>query len=190
MRGKVGYKLGEKMIDYESKAYILESIDLLRTRLDQIQSELPDVVDDYHKLFLYYVAERFEGLSSEKVKICDRKGDQKIDFFGSTEDRFVAYQCKLPELDILKQKEKVHTFDEVITKEADDILTFLTDEKGKLKGNKDSQEARNIYRSLKEDAQKDESICKAEAVLAFFGKMSPMAEDKLEVYKNKWEKGN
>jgi len=83
---KVGHKLGEKMTDYESKAYSLESIDLLRNRLDQIQAELPDVVDDYHKLFLYYVAERFEGLSPEKVKICDRKGDQKIDFYGFSDD--------------------------------------------------------------------------------------------------------
>ena len=119
----------------EKAKEFLEIVDLLKKRLDQLQEETPEDTDDYHRLFLYFVGEQFEGISPEKLQICDRKGDQKIDFYDAGEDRFVAYQCKLPELESLEEKKSVAPFNADLVIDVEDILSFLTDGYGSATGN-------------------------------------------------------
>ena len=75
----------------EETNQFLETVDLLKKRLEQLQEEIPEAIDDYHRLFDYFVGEQFEGISPDEIKICDQKGDQKIDFYDAGEDRFVVY---------------------------------------------------------------------------------------------------
>lgn len=161
----------------------LETVEMLERRLEQI--EAPDLVDDLHKLFDYFVGERFEGISPDQLKITDQKSDQQIDFYEDYEDRFVAYQCKLPDIDKMKKTEKVQTFGPNVIDEVENILTFLTDEKGNARGNKFSQEARNRYRGL--IGFGGENPPKLEVTLAIFGNLTPAAVDKLDELKSKWE---
>jgi len=163
-----------------------ETIEMLERRLEQIQDEVPDFVDDYHELFDYFVGERFEGISPDQLKITDQKSDQQIDFYEDFEDRFVAYQCKLPDLDKVGKIGKVQTYGPNVIDEIENILTFLTDEKGNAVGNKFSQEARNRYRSLINFGGK-ENATSVEVVLAIFGNLTPAATEKLEELKSKWE---
>ena len=69
------------MEKYDSAYEINETIEMLAARMDQIQLTLPIVEEDYHKLFLYYVGERFEGVAPNNLKITDYKNDKKIDFY-------------------------------------------------------------------------------------------------------------
>lgn len=85
----------------ESSMQFLQTINILGTRLDRLHESLPEFTDDYHRLFVYFVGQKFEDLPPDTIKICDRKKDQQIDFYKVEEDRFVAYQCKLPDLGIL-----------------------------------------------------------------------------------------
>jgi len=176
------------MGEFELAEEIKDSITMLRNKLDQIQPELPEIIDDYHKLFLYFIGDHFEGILPEKIKICDRKGDQKIDFYHVGENRFAAYQCKLPDLDLIESEGKIQTFGSDLVNEAEDILTFLTDSTGTAKGNKDSQEARNRYRSMRESAENENSNYKLEVILAYFGKLTKPAMDKLEELRKLWSK--
>ena len=148
--------------------------------------EIPEAIDDYHRLFLYFVGEQFEGISPEEIKICDQKGDQKIDFYDEGEDRFVVYQCKLPELERLEQRKSVATFGSDIVNEAEDVLTFLTDNTGAATGNEAAQQARNRYRSSKQTSEAENEIYQLEVILACFGKLTPPAAERLEELRNRW----
>ena len=167
----------------------LETVDLLKKRLEQLQEEIPEAVDDYHRLFLYFVGEQFEGISPEEIKICDRKGDQKIDFYDAGEDRFVAYQCKLPELENLKKKKSITTFGADLVNEAEDVLTFLTDDCGTATGNEAAQTARNIYRSSKRASETENETYQLEVILVCFGRLTPPAQDRLEELQKRWTNG-
>ena len=174
------------MQDGEKPIQFLETVDLLRKRLEQLQEEIPEAVDDYHRLFLYFVGEQFEGISPEEIKISDQKGDQKIDFYDAGEDRFVAYQCKLPELERLEQKKSIATFGPDLVNEAEDILTFLTDNFGTAAGSEAAQTARNIYRSSKRISEAENETYQLEVILACFGRLTPPAEDRLEELRRRW----
>ena len=177
------------MQDAEKPIQFLETVDLLRKRLEQLQEEIPEAVDDYHRLFLYFVGEQFEGISPEEIKISDQKGDQKIDFYDAGEDRFVAYQCKLPELERLEQKKSIATFGPDLVNEAEDVLTFLTDNSGAAVGNEAAQAARNKYRSSKQTSEAENEIYQLEVILACFGRLTPPAEDRLEELRRRWTNG-
>ena len=158
----------------------LEIIDLLKNRLEQLQEEIPEIIDDYHRLFLYFVGEQFEGISPEKIQICDQKGDQKIDFYDAGEDRFVAYQCKLPELERLEQKESIANFGPNLVNEAEDVLTFLTDSSGSATGSEAAQQARNIYRSMKHNSEQADQIYRLEVVLGMLRTPDCISHGKVE----------
>jgi hypothetical protein len=162
----------------------------LRLRLDEMSESLPEFTDDYHRLFLYFVGEHFEDVSPDRIKISDQQRDQKIDFYDVEEDRFAAYQCKLPDLDLLQGTSVIPTYGAELVNEAEDILTFLTDTSGLAKGNKKSQEARNRYRSMKRTSQEAGGIYQLEVTLAFFGKLTPPAEERLEELRANWSGGN
>ena len=168
----------------EQEKEFLEIVNLLKGRLEQLQEELPEVVDEYHRLFLYFVGEQFEGISPEKIQICDQKGDQKIDFYDAGEDRFVVYQCKLPELERLEKKKSIATFDADLVNEAEDILTFLTDSSGAATGNEEARKARNIYRKLKQNLEEEDQTYQLEIVLACFGHLTASATEKLKELQN------
>src|SRR4051794_21747657 len=106
-----------------SEGTFTETLKRLRERLDKLQESLPEFTDDYHRLFLYFIGEQFEDLSPDRMKICDRQRDQKIDFYNVEEDRFVGYQCKVPDLEILGEKGKIETYGAELVNEAEDILT-------------------------------------------------------------------
>jgi hypothetical protein len=162
----------------------------LRDRLDQLSESLPEFTDDYHRLFLYFAGETFEEVSPDRIKICDRKGDQKLDFYNAEEDRFVAYQCKLPELDLLEGNAAAPSYGAELVNEVEDILTFLADTSGLAKGNRQSQEARNRYRSMKRTADEAGGRYQLEVVLAFFGKLTAPAEERLEELRANWSNEN
>ena len=166
----------------------LEIVNLLKNRLDQLEEDIPEA-DDYHRLFLYFVGEQFEGISPEDIKICDRKGDQKIDFYDAAEDRFVVYQCKLPELENLQKKKSIITFGADLVNEAEDVLTFLTDDCGTATGNEAAQQARNIYRSSKRASEAENETYQLEVILACFGRLTPPAQDRLEELQKRWTNG-
>ena len=174
----------------EKEKEFLEIIDLLKKRLDQLHEDTPEETDDYHRLFLYFVGEQFEGISPEKIQICDQKGDQKIDFYDAGEDRFVAYQCKLPEIERLEEKKSVATFGPNLVNEAEDILTFLTDSSGNATGNKAVQKARTKYRLLKQSSKVENQIYQLEVTLACFGNLTPPAREKLKELQNQWMNKN
>ena len=168
----------------------LEIVDLLKNRLEQLQEEIPEIIDDYHRLFLYFVGEQFEGVSPEKIQICDQKGDQKIDFYDAGEDRFVVYQCKLPELERLEQKESIANFGPNLVNEAEDVLTFLTDSSGTATGSEAVRKARNMYRSLKQNSEQENQIYRLEVVLACFGRLTAAAMERLNELQNRWRSDN
>ena len=174
----------------EKEKEFLEIVDLLKNRLDRLQEETPEETDDYHRLFLYFVGEQFEGISPEKIQICDQKGDQKIDFYDAGEDRFVAYQCKLPELELLEERKSVATFGPDLVNEAEDILTFLTDSSGTATGNKAAQKARTRYRLLKQNSQQEDQTYQLEITLACFGNLTPPAREKLKELEDRWMNNN
>src|SRR5215213_8728273 len=100
--------------------------ELLRRNLELTQENIPDAVEDYKKIFNYFIGEKFEGIAPEKLKVCDKARDQKIDFYQAEDDMFVAYQCKLGEFE---KFDKVLSYDNTIINEAEDIYSFLTDSK-------------------------------------------------------------
>jgi len=167
----------------------LDTINALRTRMDRLQETLPEFTDDYHRLFVYFVGQQFEEIPPDILNICDRQNDQKIDFYKVEESRFVAYQCKLPELDRLEETGKLEPFGPDLVNEAEDILTFLTDTAGTAKGNKEAQEARNRYRAAKGSEGAEPSYL-LEVVLAFFGKLTKPAQDRLDELIKKWGSNN
>ncbi|MBN2393546.1 MAG: AIPR family protein [Anaerolineae bacterium] len=173
------------MIDFK-KEEIRETTQMLRKRLEQLQDDVPELTDDYHRLFLYFIGDQFENLPPSKIKICDRKLDQKIDFYHAGEDRFVAYQCKLPEFELLEEEGQIRSFGADLVNELEDILTFLTDDSGIATGNEQAQEARNQYRARKNLSEEAGSAYKLEVALAFFGKLTPPAREKLLELKTVW----
>lgn len=170
----------------EGTNQFLETVDLLKKRLEQLQEEIPEAIDDYHRLFDYFVGEQFEGISPDEIKICDQKGDQKIDFYDAGEDSFVVYQCKLPELERLEQEKSIATYGPDIVNEAEDVLTFLTDNSGAATGNEAAQMARNKYRSSKQTSKAENEIYQLEVILACFGKLTPPAEERLAELRDRW----
>ena len=103
----------------------LEIVNLLKNRLDQLEEDIPEA-DDYHRLFLYFVGEQFEGISPEDIKILRSKKEiRKIDFYDAAEDRFVVYQCKLPELENLQKKKSIITFGADLVNEAEDVFNLF-----------------------------------------------------------------
>lgn len=182
------------MGEFDSPEQIVESIILLRNRLDRIPEELPDVVDDYHKLFVYFIGDLFEAINPQEIMeqglICDQKGEHGIDLYYADERRFVVYQCKLPELDLMEKDGQLQKYGPDIVNEAEDSLTFLTDDEGKAEGNKYSQYARNRYRQMRDYCKQDEREYKLEVVLAYFGELTTPAKGKLEELRGTWEKDN
>jgi len=166
-----------------------EIVERLRNQLDQISENLPEFTDDYHRLFNYFIGEHFEEVSPDRIKICDRQRDQKIDFYNAEEDRFVAYQCKLPDMDLLGDARSPASFGADLVNEAEDVLTFLTDDTGVAKGNKQAQEARNRYRSMKRTSEEAGSDFELEVVLAYFGKLTAPGEERLHELKANWQDG-
>lgn len=165
---------------------LLETIELLKNRLEQLQEEIPEATDDYHRLFLYFVGEQFEGISPDKIRICDGspQGDQKIDFYDAGEDRFVAYQCKLPEFERLEERKSVRTYGADLVNEAEDVLTFLTDKSGNATGSAAAQEARARFRSYKRMSEEANQAYPLEIVLACFGRLTSRAKEKLIELRN------
>ena len=157
----------------------------LTRALEELSEEIPEASGDYHRLFNYFVGLHFEGVTPSRLRVCDRTRDQKIDFYHASEDQFVAYQCKLPDLDKLDEDE-VMAFGPEVVNELEDALTFLTDDKGKAKGNRCSQEARNRYRSHREAARLEQSDYPLQAVLAVFGVLTGAANEKLAELRNNW----
>ncbi len=180
------------MDKYDSADQIIETMEMLRNRLDQISDELPDVVEDYHKLFPYFVAQAFEAIDPKYLMdqrlVCDQQLEHGIDFYYTDENRFVAYQCKVPETENLPHDIKMPKFDDDIVNEAEDALSFLTDDSGQAKGNKFSQYARNKYRQMRESCLQDGRKYKLEVILAFLGELTTPAERKLDELKGTWEK--
>ena len=180
------------MSEFDSTEQILESIKLLKNKLDLISEDLPDVVDDYHKLFVYFIGNLFEAIPPQEIMeqglICDQKGEHGIDLYFADERRFVVYQCKLPELDLMEKDVQLPKYGPDIVNEAEDALTFITDDEGKAKGNKYSQYARTRYRQTRDYCKQDKRECKLEIVLAYFGELTKPAKDKLEELRGIWEK--
>ena len=174
----------------EKAKEFLEIVYLLKNRLDQLQEETLEVTDDYHRLFNYFVGEQFEGISPEKIQICDQRGDQKIDFYDAGEDRFVVYQCKLPDLELLEEKKNIATFDADLVNEAEDVLSFLTDPSGAAKGSETARKVRNIYRSLKQNSEQEGQTYQLEVILACFGRLTTPATERLKELQNQWASGN
>lgn len=172
------------------KEKIVNTIKMLKKQLDQIQDDVPESTDDHHRLFLYFIGSQFESLLPSKLRVIDGKGDQKIDFYYVGEDRFVAYQCKLPDLDLLEKEGKIKTFGPELINEAEDILTFLTDDSGIATGNQQAQEARNRFRGKRRQFQETDGIYKLEVVIAFFGKLTTPAEERLEELRKLWNSEN
>ena len=176
----------------EQAKEILETVKLLKNRLDQLHEDVPEAVDDYHHIFLYFVGEQFEGVSPEKLRICDRSpgGDQKIDFYEANEDRFTVYQCKLPEIENLERRAIISPFNADLVNEAEDILTFLTDNSGHATGSTAAQEARTRYRSFKRMSEEENQVYKLEVVIACFGNLTAPAREKLEELRHSWNNDN
>lgn len=172
--------------------HIKETIEMLVKAMDEIPDELPDVVDDYHRLFVFFIGYMYEGIrpqeTMEQNLICDQQGEHGIDLYNADENRFVVYQCKLPELNLIQ--DKVPTFDADIINEAEDALTFLTDNEGTAKGNKFAQHARNKYRKMRDACRQDSRPCRLEVVLAFLGELTEPANQNLKELKEKWEEDN
>lgn len=164
---------------------LTDTIKRLREELDKIEN-VPEITEDYHKLFLYFIADQFEGLDPNNVNICEGRLDKKLDFYAAGEETFTVYQCKLPEIDILEKKNKIQMYGPDLINEAEDCLTFLTDDSGTAKGNKCSQEARNEYRVKKQLSEEDEGIYKLEVVIAYFGKLTEPAKQELNLLKKNW----
>lgn len=160
----------------------------LKSQLDNLVDELDDAVDDYKKLFNYFVASKFEGITPAQLRVCDRSNDQKIDFYFADDDQFVAYQCKLGEFET---HESVISYGDEIVNEIEDIFTFVTDESGRSSGNKCAQEARNIYRQRKsafeqlngETSGETRTQFKLKICLAIYGLLSPGAIKRLDEFK-------
>ena len=180
---------GKTLSANESPTQFLETLGILRTRLDRLQESLPEFTDDYHRLFVYFVGQQFEEVPPDALKICDRQNDQKVDFYKMEEDRFIVYQCKLPELDRVEREDKIAAFGADLVNEAEDILTFMTDSAGTAKGNPEAQEARNRYRSAK-SSEGIEPNYQLEVVVAFFGKLTRPAEERLDELRKKWSNDN
>lgn len=165
-----------------SNLSVKEVNELLRKNLDLIQDKIFESTEDYKKIFNYFIGEKFEGISPERLKVCDKTKDKKIDFYYPEDDVFVAYQCKLGEFENL---DKVQTYGDEIINEAEDIYTFLTDIKGLGTGNSCAQEARNIYRHRKasyeqlNDISKNSKKYKLEVCIAIYGTLTPNAIERL-----------
>jgi hypothetical protein len=171
----------------QTNAEFTEIVERLRLQLDHISESLPEFTDDYHRLFNYFIGEHFEEVSPDRIKICDRQRDQKIDFYNSEEERFVAYQCKLPDMDLLETVKSPQSFGADLVNEAEDVLTFLTDETGVARGNKNAQEARNRYRSMKRTSEEAGSGFELEVVLAYFGRLTAPGEERLQELRSNWQ---
>jgi len=170
------------------KQDIKEAIELLKSKLNSIQENTPEIEDDYHRLFLYFAGYQFEGQEPDELKICDGKDDMGIDIYVAEDERFAIYQCKLPEWETMEKEQSVQSFGPKIINEAEDALSFITNEKGNTKGNKEAQEARNRYRTRKRISAEAESDYKLEVYICYFGKLTPAAEDRLDELKNEWGK--
>ena len=166
---------------------IKENINRLKIELDKIQENVPEFTDDYHKLFLYFIADQIEGTSPDKLKICEGALDKKVDFYIDEEEKFIVYQCKLPELEIIEKENKIQSYGPDLINELEDALTFFTDEKGTAKGNTCSQESRNKYRSKLEMFSEELSGFRLEVIAAIFGKLTVPAKEELELLKSKWK---
>jgi hypothetical protein len=180
-------KTKEEKMD-NKKQDIEEAIDLLKSKLGSIQENTPEVEDDYHRLFLYFVGYQFEGQEPDELKICDGKDDMGIDIYIAEDDRFAIYQCKLPEWETMEEEYKIESFGPDLINDAEDALSFITNEKGDTKGNKEAKEARNLYRNKKRISAEAESDYKLEVYICCFGKLTPAAQDRLDELKNEWAK--
>ncbi|MBI5695001.1 MAG: AIPR family protein [Nitrospirae bacterium] len=163
---------------------ISAAIDMLQKKMEHLSEEVPEYTDDIHKLFDYFVGVHFEGVQPDALAVCDQAKDQKIDLYHQTENRFVVYQCKCPDLSLLENGKKIQTYGNNEVNEIEDVLTFLTDDNGNAKGNSCSQSARTRYRRLREQSTND---FKLEVVLAIFGKLTQPAKDKFKELKSTWE---
>ena len=180
------------MSQYDSPEQVKETVEILMKTLDTIPDELPDVVDDYHKLFVFFIGNMFEAIRPQDIMeqnlICDQQREHGIDLYNVDESRCVIYQCKLPELDLIG--DKLPKFNVDIINEAEDALTFLTDDEGKAKGNKFVQHARNKYRKMRDACRQDNRPCKLEIVLAYFGDLTSPARQSLDELRERWVKDN
>ena len=180
------------MSEYDSPEEVKETVEMLVKTLDEIPDELPDVVEDYHTLFVFFIGNQFEGIRPQEIMeqnlLCDEKGEHGMDLYSVDENRFVVYQCKLPEWESIE--DKLPKYDVDIINEAEDALTFLTDKAGTAKGNKFAQHARNKYRKMIETCMQDNRTCKLEIILAYFGELTGPANMSLEELKKRWEKPN
>jgi hypothetical protein len=170
----------------EAKANFREITKMLRQRLELLQESVPELLDDEHRLFVFFAGSVLQGIPFEKLKVSDRKGDQKMDFYYVGEDRFVACQCKLPDLDVVEKAGEMQRYGPDVINEIEDVLTFLTDSTGKAKGNAESQAGRNKYRAKREAFEGAGTPYKLEVVLAIFGQLTPPATERLEELRRTW----
>ncbi|HTW92584.1 MAG TPA: AIPR family protein, partial [bacterium] len=163
----------------------VDIVGLLRRTLETLSEEGPDLGDDFQKLFVYYIGQQLENIAPDRLRVCDRSKDQKIDFYDITEERVVAYQCKLPDIDDTSVVSPV-TYGPDVINEIEDVLTFLSDDEGNARGNPCAQEARNRFRAGREAAERDGGTFRLDSVLAVFGTLTPAAKEKLEELRSKW----
>lgn len=107
------------------KKEFVESCEQLYETVMDLKSQVPEDTDDPQYLFNYYVANVFEGIDPESANVTDGSNDNGIDFYVAREERVTIYQCKLPYLEKLKDKEKPITFDSSPIKEIKEGLSFL-----------------------------------------------------------------
>ena len=66
------------MKEAEEPTQFLETVDLLRKRLEQLQEEIPEAVDDYHRLFLYFVGDILKAFLRKRSKFAIEKEIRKL----------------------------------------------------------------------------------------------------------------
>lgn len=169
-----------------SKEEILNISNRLFDAINHYQDMIPEDTDDPHRIFNYYIGHTFEGYSPDNLKVTDGGNENGMDFYIDTEDRFIAYQCKIPEFSTILKDKNIRSFNRDIIKDANDILKFLFDDDGKISGNQKVMEARTKYRQRKNSFEQINSNEKyiVEIGIAFFGKLTPNATDYLEELKN------
>ena len=86
----------------------------------------------------------------------------------------------------MNREKSITTFGSDIVNEAEDVLTFLTDDSGAAMGSEASQQARNRYRSSKQTSEAESEIYQLEVILACFGKLTPPASERLEELRHRW----
>lgn len=164
----------------------------LKKNFDSIQSEFPESGEDYKRTFNYFIGEKLEGVSPERLRVCDRTKDQHLDFYIAGEDAFSAYQCKLGEFETF---DAIPSYSDGVINELEDIFTFITDSAGTATGNSCSQKARNEFRNKRtafnrlnpNGVNEEGRKFRLEINLVIYGKLTVQAVERLEELRRRVE---